>query len=296
MPVRGIFPIGAVDDGINTDAMQIGAMLHGKQGLCGGFTYPGAAAAADMAGFSDQHRPPVAPPHFQQQLVQRHAARFAQVPPQAQVAAAFPLVAVVVVQADQIQVARRAAQRRFATAAQHVPGLELRFAPGGRLRDPVGTAGRRGDMDQRVALQHARARIDAPDRLAAGDGGAHQLALAFPAGIGMVHVQAAKHMHRQAPAGKRDFIDRRKHRRAHRIRRQEARRRRAKARETGHEVRREQIEVLGPAIVAERPVDLQPQLLRHRRPFPYQRKIDLPTALGQAPADAFAQAAYAELA
>ena len=207
VPVAGIIPVGPVDDGVDADTAQRRAMLHGQRRLGRHLAYPGAAPAAHMAGFRQQQGPPVARLHFEQQLVQRHAARLAQVPPQAQVAAAFPLVAVVIVQADQIQVARRAAQFRRLPAAQHVPGFELRGTPGRRLRGPVRASRRRDDMDQRVALQQARLRTDGADGIAAGDAGAHQLALAFVARVRPVHVQALEHVHRQSPAGKRNFID-----------------------------------------------------------------------------------------
>ena len=296
MPVAGIVPVGTVDHGIDADAAQRGTMLDGQRRLDGHVAYPGAAPAAHVARFGQQQRPLVARLHFQQQLVQGHAARFAQVPPQAQVAAAFPLVAVVIVQADQVQVARRAAQFRRLPAAQHVPRLELRGTPGGRLRNPVRASGRRGHVDQGIALQEARLRADGTDGVATGHGGAHQLPLAFLARIGPVHIQALEHVHGQAPAGKRDFIDGRIHGRATRIRREKLRCRPAIAGKARHEVRREQVELGRPAVVAEGPVDLQAQLLRHGGALFDERKVELAIALGQAPAYAFAHAADAELA
>ena len=202
VPEFFIFPIGTVDNRIRTDAAKIDTVLNRQRGLLGHLPDPHAAAAADVTGFRQQHRLAVALVQLLQQLMERHAAWIIEVPPQAQIGAAFPLVGVVVVDADQIHVARIAAQFRLAAAAQHVESLELRLAPMRGLRGPIRPLARGDHMDQRIALQDSGFRIDFPDGLAAGDGGANQLPLAFAAGIRVIHVLAMEHVGRQTPTGK----------------------------------------------------------------------------------------------
>ena len=70
----------------------------------------------------------------------------------------------------------RSAQLRLGAAAQHVPGFKNTGAVAARrLQRFRECAGRRHDMDQRVAVHEARVRINASNRLAGPQRGTHQL-------------------------------------------------------------------------------------------------------------------------
>jgi hypothetical protein len=74
---------------------------------------PRRPAVAHVAGLGDEQRPFVAPVHLGEDVGRVAPARVAQVPVQPRVARVLPLVAVVIVEAQHVEVARRAAQRRL---------------------------------------------------------------------------------------------------------------------------------------------------------------------------------------
>ena len=85
-------------------------------------------------------------------------------------AALAPLVVAVVVDAEDVEVGRRAAELGIFPAGQHVPGLELRLV--------VAAA---HDVDQGIDLDEPGAGVDAADRLDAGDRGPNELAFQLAA-------------------------------------------------------------------------------------------------------------------
>ena len=129
-----------------------------------------------MAGFDNKHGAAIALPDLTHEFVKRLAAHIAQVPMRRRANWQLPLVAVVIIQPDDVQVARRAAQLRLNTAAQHVPGLERGI--GFCTDDFVKLSGRlsRGHyMDQRVAVHEARRWIHLANHLARALSGAYKL-------------------------------------------------------------------------------------------------------------------------
>ena len=99
-----------------------------RSDFAGDFAHPVRAAHAGMAGFRNDQRALIAPAHGIEQLRQRGAARIVELPAQRPLRAEFPLVAPVIIDADDIEVARTAAEFRARAAAQHVPRFELQFA------------------------------------------------------------------------------------------------------------------------------------------------------------------------
>ena len=143
--------------------------------------------------------------------MQRLSSSVAQMPRQPLIGVSLPLIGVIVVGADDIEIARRAAQFRLARAGQHIPGLKLR---GVQLRGELITGFALfigNQMNKGIAMKKARPGIGQPDGVAARQGRAHQLALDI---VGSRLAVVAEQSDRQAPAKKGDFIHRRIDRRA----------------------------------------------------------------------------------
>src|SRR5437762_1052267 len=91
----------------------------------------------------------------------------------------LPLIGVVEIHPDDIEIAWLAAKFRATPAGQHIPGVELpRALRRGGLRE-VRPATGWDDVNDRIHVDHPRPRIHVPKRLAASDGRPHQLALDF---------------------------------------------------------------------------------------------------------------------
>src|SRR5512144_1120721 len=106
--------------------------------------------------------------------------RMIQVPPEAfalELLLVFdlPLIAVIIIDPDQIQKVGRASQFGLYLSAQHVPCLELAFAICRRMVLKIRPVVMRYHVYQRITVQDARSRVDFPDRLATLEGCAYQL-------------------------------------------------------------------------------------------------------------------------
>ena len=178
MPVRQVFPVGPVENRIQANALQRHATLFAAQGRSADIVQPGHPALADMACFGDEHRPLVAPRQLVEHVRQIAAPRVFQVPVQPVVRWVFPLVAVVIVDGRDVEVAGRTAQARLQVATQHVPCLELQPRQVACLVMAIRRFGLgHGDVDQGIGVNHARCRQDRPQRIAALHDRADQIAL-----------------------------------------------------------------------------------------------------------------------
>src|SRR3569623_2857940 len=126
------FPVGPVDGGIQAHAVYGYAKRVGLQHFLADLLDPSAAARADMAGLRDRERSSIAVLDRAEQMGERKAPCVPHMPAQAYPGAVLPLVVVVVVDTDQVEVTPAAAEFRLAQAAEHVPGLELMTAMHGR--------------------------------------------------------------------------------------------------------------------------------------------------------------------
>ena len=86
----------------------------------------------------------------------------------------FPLITVVVVDADHIQKVRRTTQFRFPGSTQHVPGFELGLPVHQCVIPKIRLIMRSNDVYEGIAVQNASGGIDLPDNLATFQRGAHQ--------------------------------------------------------------------------------------------------------------------------
>jgi hypothetical protein len=170
MPVGRVVPGGAVDQRVEADAadrQRRGARPHH---FVGDLVQPAGPSDADVPGLGKDHRPLIAPPGVVEQRGERPAARVAPVPPEALFGADFPLPAVVVVDAEQVEGGRRAAELGLGQSAEQVPGLPLVAAHGVGERPQIGAVGRRDDVHHRLDVQEARAPVDRAHRVDAGEG------------------------------------------------------------------------------------------------------------------------------
>ncbi len=237
--------------------MQRDAVIARTDGFSRQFLDPGAAPAADVTGFRKQNGTSIPLLDLVQETMQRHPPRIAQVPPQSLVGIELPLIAVVIIDADQVEVARRAAQLRRDPTAQHVPRLELRLCAGCSSVVQIGTIAGCNDMDDRIAMKDARMRVGFPDGIAARDRRAHQLPFHFSCIDIVALVAITQEIVTEAPRHVGNLI----HRRINRIvlgqRREIARRCAAKTGEAFHEFLRLKMNTGRPAVMAQRPDNLQ---------------------------------------
>jgi hypothetical protein len=110
VPAACVFPVGAVDQRVHADAFERHARGAAAQGGRGHLVDPLRAAVAHVPGFRNEHGPLVAPPRIAEHRGEVTPPRIAQVPEEPLVARVLPLVAVVIVDAQHVEVARRAAQ------------------------------------------------------------------------------------------------------------------------------------------------------------------------------------------
>ncbi len=255
-----------------------------------------------MAGLGDEHRAAVAAPRVAQQVLQAAAACVAGMPAQPCAAGVQPLVAVVVVDAQHVQVARRASQGGFQAPAQHVPGFELRQGERSGLGGPLlrlrrAVCARIGPhVDQRIGVHHACPGLRGPQRIAASQGGLDQQAFEFVAtlsGVAPVGMHQVGTAYRPAQEG--DFVDRLEQRRAVAAPVQRARHLVAEVGEPGGELRGEEIYPRGQAVVVQGPDDLQAVLLRRIRQGMQPANVQRAAGRGACtPADALAHGVQAQ--
>src|SRR3954452_7817946 len=162
-----VLPARVLEDRVDADPLDRHAGRERGADLLGDVVEPGRPAAALAPGLGHQDRPAEARVGVGQELRERLVVVVAERDGRA---AQVPLVVAVVVDAQDVEVLGPAAQLRLLAAGQHVPGLELRLV--------VAAA---HDVDQRVDLDEAGARVDAADRLDRGDRGADELPLQLAA-------------------------------------------------------------------------------------------------------------------
>ncbi|RZL42915.1 MAG: hypothetical protein EOP72_03990 [Variovorax sp.] len=252
---------------------------------------PGIAALADVAGLRDAHRPAVAPPQAAGQFGEGTAPGIAQVPVQACAGAVLPLVVVVVVQAQHVEVVRRAAELGGRAAGDHVPGLELMGARPqrrGAVRRPGAPV--RLDVDHRVGVDDARAGLDRADGVDRAQHGAHQHALEAVAVAGRRrHVRMDQSRAGGGPGQERDLVDRLVGRTRAVDGGEQGGQTRAMAGEGVDELVRplERVQPVRPAVVHQRPDDLDAVPGGAARLRLDDAPADVATFVDQSPAGAF---------
>src|SRR5690606_34338891 len=284
-----VVPTGVVQHRIQADALHGQAALQRDTHLFADVAQPVAAQIALGAGFRHQQRPPVALMDFGEDALERPVVRVAALDGRA---TQVPLVVRVVVDADDIEVLRLAAQPRPGLAAEHVPGFELRLAGVFRLALRAGAVVAGADVDGRIDLDEARPRLDFADRLDGGDAGAYQLVLELGAPAQAQRVEVAVIAAGPGPEG--NLVDRRVE--GHRVAflTDQSRGRGGEAGETLDEARSPDVQIVRPAVMAKVPDDLgaagvrRPELRQEAGPV-----VVAGPALDQVPAQAVAHRADA---
>ena len=129
-----------------------------------------------MAGLGDKDRAAITFAYSGQHFGERHTPRIFQMPVEPIVSEILPLIRVVIVHAEYVEIFGVAAKPGFGAAA-HVPRLELRLAlrsSGGR---EIGTCRRSDDVNDWIDVNDARSGFDIPEGFTPGNGGAHKLPL-----------------------------------------------------------------------------------------------------------------------
>ena len=111
MPV--VFPSRMVENRIQTDTMHGNTGVNSGEHFPANIGQPNGAGAILGAGFRDENGPPIAAPDLQKNLVERTVSRI--VPLHRHVRHVNPLVAVIEIYADDVQILRLSAKfgRKF---------------------------------------------------------------------------------------------------------------------------------------------------------------------------------------
>jgi hypothetical protein len=260
LPGRGLVPIGPFDQRVHAHALHRHARVAAAQRGGRDVVEPRRPAVPHVAGLGDEQRPFVAPVHLGEDVGRVAPARLAQVPVQPRVARVLPLVAVVIVEAQHVEVARCAAQRRLGAAAQHVPRLVLLGHQRGGLRLERLVAGLGGHhVNHGVGVHDARVRADAPECIAAAQCRMHQPALQVEAARGGIGLEGMDQRGAGGcPAQERDLVDRLEDGRAVGFVLQRAGYLFAPRGEAAGEAGCEHVHAGGHAVVVQRPDHLQP--------------------------------------
>ncbi|MEO7859181.1 MAG: hypothetical protein ABIU05_01855 [Nitrospirales bacterium] len=199
-----VVPARMIKNGIKTKAVHGHTGFHGMLYFRVDVSKPGGTVFALGARFGNEHRTAVALIHFLQNLMEGPVRRFVTVDRSVQIP---PLIAVVVVYADDVNVGFFASELRVQAAGQHIPRFKHREAVSFGLPHIVRTPGIAGDMDDRLRRDQARFRQFAAERRTGGDGGAHKLLFKLRSTISHKRIQIRNIA--AAPGDKRDFIHRR---------------------------------------------------------------------------------------
>src|SRR5690606_31015001 len=116
VPTLRVFPVGPVDHGVEAEAMERYAPRAAADRRRRDVVEPLDAALAEMTRLGDQHGASIASPDFIGEVLEGQASGVAQVPVQACIGLELPLVVVVVVQAEQVEVTWGATEFRFEAA------------------------------------------------------------------------------------------------------------------------------------------------------------------------------------
>src|SRR5579884_1832542 len=120
-----VVPSGMIRHRIKADAMQRHAAVHGRGGFAAHITKPARALVAFAPGFGDQHGAAIPLVILAQDVAERPVAWLAQPDGRAVVA---PLVVVVVVQSNDVEVLGMTAELRAQAPREHIQALELEQA------------------------------------------------------------------------------------------------------------------------------------------------------------------------
>jgi hypothetical protein len=178
VPVVRIVPIRPVDHRVETDPVNRYSGLERRANLGHDLPDPRGAPTAEVTRFSKHEWSPEASPHPAQELMQRYPPLIAGVilPPQP-LTSELPLIRVIVVEAENVEIAGITAQRRLERSTQELQRLELRpgrCAGGG---GEFGTADRGDDVNQRINLKETGVGHDVSNRLDPGDRRPNELTL-----------------------------------------------------------------------------------------------------------------------
>ena len=114
VPVRGVFPLETIDDGIQADAFEWHPGFDRDDDLISQFADPRCASRSDVAGLSDEKRTPVPIVDLVKERMKRHPAPIARVdvPGKFAPTGMFPLIVVIEVHAHDVEVPRLATKLR----------------------------------------------------------------------------------------------------------------------------------------------------------------------------------------
>src|ERR687886_472127 len=171
-------PARIIRNGIQADPLDRDASLNRGTDFASNVAQPGSPGLGLRTGLGHKDWPLVASVDLSQNLTERAVQGMAQLNgPTAE----EPLVIRIIVDAQDVQILRLAAEPWPQPACQHVPRLKLGAAIRlGRL--PVARMiGAGDDVNDRIHLHDPRLRVHAPDRLDGGDRRTHELLLQFVA-------------------------------------------------------------------------------------------------------------------
>src|SRR5581483_8133787 len=117
-----VIPPWMIGNRIKAHALQIHALIHGRGYFAAHIAKPARTVVALAARFRNKHGPAITFPKLAQDLAKRPVQRIAK-PQRAPVV--NPLIVVVVIEPNDVDVLRRAAQLRRLTPAKHVQALKL---------------------------------------------------------------------------------------------------------------------------------------------------------------------------
>src|SRR6188508_526658 len=127
MPVGRIIPFESIDNRVEADAFERHASLGGDDHFVGELAYPRGSPRSDVARLADDDRALIAFIGALEQTVEGHPATVSglDMPVDLLPAGHFPLIVVVEVHAEDIQIALAAAQLWSHAAGDHVPRFPL---------------------------------------------------------------------------------------------------------------------------------------------------------------------------
>ncbi|HUQ90202.1 MAG TPA: hypothetical protein VM120_00895 [Bryobacteraceae bacterium] len=167
-----VVPARMIKNRIKTEAVHGHTGFHGLLYFRVDVSKPGGTVFPLGARFGNEQRTAVALIHFLQNLMEGPVRRFAQPDCAAEIP---PLIAIVVVHPDDVDVGFLATEFRVQAAHQHIPRFKHREAVSFGLPRVVRTQGISHDMDDRFRRHQARLRQFAPERFTGGDGSPHKL-------------------------------------------------------------------------------------------------------------------------
>src|SRR5579884_374 len=184
--MAAVRPTRVTCDRIQTDAFERNAAVQRAADFRADVGEPAGAVHALDTGFGDENGPAIPVVELFEDFLKRAVLRMKGVECGTEVS---PLVVVVEVESEDIEIFGAAAEFGGNTAGQHVDGLELRATVhlGGRAIFGLFVVG--NDVNGRLALHDASAGDDIPDDFDGLNGGADELAFDVPVAPGGKRVQ-----------------------------------------------------------------------------------------------------------